>query len=124
MGYCFHIASGLAARSLMTGEHVISFRNMQQHRYVDLHSGKLRAGSKGVGEATLATVLAVVVEGHENASTALGSRTLPPQALDLSIGVDLIVLENGHLDLLTLVLDFLRSVVSLLLTLLSAASET
>jgi len=99
------------------------WNNDIKRREASLHSRKLRSRGKGVGEATFATVLAVMVEGHKNASTAFGGGTFTPQALDLSIGVDLVVLEDSHLDLLTLMLDFLGGVVSLLLALLGTSSQ-
>jgi hypothetical protein len=37
-----------------------------------LDSGKLGAGGKCVGQAALAAVLAIGMEGHEDTSTALG----------------------------------------------------
>ena len=50
-------------------------------------------------------------------------RALFPQTLDLAIRVDLIILQDGHLDLLPLVLDLLRSVVGFLLALLGTTAE-
>lgn len=44
---------------------------------------------------------------YEDTSTALSGRALATQTLDLAIGVDLVVLQDRHLDLLTLVLDLL-----------------
>jgi hypothetical protein len=44
---------------------------------------------------------------HEDTSTALSGGALTTKALDLAIGVHLIVLKDGHLDLLALVLDLL-----------------
>ena len=57
-------------------------------------------------------------------ATHLGRRTLPPQALDLAIAIDLVVLEHGELGLLALVLDLLRRRVDLLLALLGASPQT
>lgn len=51
---------------------------------------------------------------HEDTGTALGLRALSPQSLDLAVRVDLVVLEDGHLDLLPLVLDLLGAVTQLL----------
>jgi len=65
-----------------------------------------------------------MVESHEDTSTTLGGGTLTTQALDFAIGVNLIVFEDGHLDLLALVLDLLGGVVSLLLALLSTTTQT
>ena len=68
-----------------------------------------RFGTRGesIGQTTLAAVLTIIMEGHEDTSTALGSRALTTEALDLAVGFDLVVLQNRHLDLLTLVLDLL-----------------
>ena len=44
---------------------------------------------------------------HENAGAAGGRRALAAEALDLAVRVDLVVLEDRHLDLLALVLDLL-----------------
>jgi hypothetical protein len=96
---------------------------------------------KDVGEVALATVLAVVHGSHEDTSTALifiskGPtsikthnethgllRAFPPQALDLAIAIDLVVLEDSELGLLPLVLDLLGCSVDLLLALLAATAE-
>ena len=68
---------------------------------------RLGTGGKGVGQAALSTVLAILVEGHEDTSTALSRRAFTAEALDLAVGLDLVVLQNRHLDLLTLMLDLL-----------------
>ena len=68
---------------------------------------RLGTRGEGVGQTTLATVLTILMEGHENTCTALGSGAFAAKALDLSVGLDLVVLQNRHLDLLTLVLDLL-----------------
>ena len=47
------------------------------------------------------------MEGHEDASTTLGSGAFTTEALDLAVGLDLVVLQDRHLDLLTLVLNLL-----------------
>jgi len=78
---------------------------------------------------------------YENTSTTLSGRTLATKALDLAIGVDFVILQNRHLDLLTLVFDLLGGlkskvssqvirgknrpayVVGLLLALLSTTTE-
>lgn len=44
---------------------------------------------------------------HEDTSTTGGRRALTPESLDLAVGSDLVVFEDGHLDLLPLVLDLL-----------------
>ena len=55
--------------------------------------------------------------------TYLGSGALSPQALDLAIAVDLVVLKDGKLGLLALVLDLLGSGVHLLLALLTTTTQ-
>ena len=93
-----------------------------------LDGGGLGAGLEGVGQAALAAVLAVLVEGHlhrpgmysdieetgaknemthEDTSTALRRRALTAKTLDLAVRLHLVVLQDGHLDLLALVLDLL-----------------
>jgi hypothetical protein len=76
-----------------------------------------------VGEMAAAAVLAVVHGGHEDTSTACLAWTLPPQALDLAIAIDLVVLEHRQLGLLALVLDLLGGSVDLLLALLGTATQ-
>ena len=79
---------------------------------------------------------------YEDTSTTLSGRTLATKALDLAIGVDFVILQNRHLDLLTLVFNLLGGlkskvdsqiirrktrpayVVGLLLALLSTTTET
>jgi hypothetical protein len=89
-----------------------------------LNDGRLGARLECVSQLTLATILTVFVESHENSSTALRARTFTTKAFDFAIRVDFVVLENGHLDLLTLVLDLLGGVVGLLLALLCTTTET
>jgi len=60
---------------------------------------------------------------HEDASTACFGGALPPQPLDLSISINLVVLEHGQLGLLALVLDLLGRGVDLLLALLGTATQ-
>jgi hypothetical protein len=57
-------------------------------------------------------------------STYVGSRTLSPETLNLSITIDLVVLEDRQLGLLALVLDLLWGSVHLLLALLGTSTET
>jgi hypothetical protein len=88
----------------------------------------------------LSAVLTVVHGSHEDTSTALKfvsadptqtdqkktyslGRTLPTQALDLAIAINLVVLEDGELGLSALVLDLLRGGVDLLLALLGATTK-
>jgi len=89
----------------------------------NLHNGRLGARCESVGQTTLATILAVFVEGHEDTRTTLGSGALTTETLDLSVRVHLVVLEDGHLDLLALVLDLLGGVVRLLLALLGTTTK-
>ena len=44
---------------------------------------------------------------YEDTSTALSGGALATEALDLAVGLHLVVLKDGHLDLLALVLDLL-----------------
>ena len=76
-----------------------------------------------VGQAALSAGLAVRVPGHEDAGTARRLGALAPEALDLAVRVDLVVLENGHLDLLALVLDLLGRRVLLLFALLGTTPQ-
>jgi hypothetical protein len=72
---------------------------------------------------TLATVLTVGVPSHEDTGTAGSSRTFTTETSDLARFVNLVKLEDGHLDFLTLVLDLLGRGVSLLLTLLTTTQQ-
>lgn len=56
--------------------------------------------------------------------TYVGSWALSAKTLDLSITIDLVVLENSQLGLLALVLDLLWGSVNLLLALLGTSTET
>ena len=51
-------------------------------------------------------------------------RALASQPLNLSVRVDLVVLEDGHLDLFALMLNLLGSVIRLLLPLLRTTTQT
>ena len=44
---------------------------------------------------------------YEDTGTALGGRALATETLDLAVRVDLVVLQDRHLDFLALVLDLL-----------------
>ena len=68
---------------------------------------RLCTRGEGVCQAALATVLTILVEGHENTSTTLGGRAFTTEAFDLAVRLDLVVLQDSHLDLLTLVLNLL-----------------
>jgi hypothetical protein len=77
---------------------------------------------KDVRQVATSAVLAIVHGSHEDTSTALGLRALAPQALDLAVTVNLVVLENRELRLLPLVLDLLGGGVHLLLALLGSST--
>ena len=53
------------------------------------------------------------MDTYEDTSAALSGRTFTTEAFDFAIGVDFVVLENGHLHLLTLVLDLLGSLLKI-----------
>ena len=92
-------------------------------QYMRLSSGRLGALLEHESELALSAVLTVLVPRHEDASTALRRRALPTKALDVAITVDLVVLEDGHLNLLALVRDTLRGGVNLLLPLLGTTTK-
>ena len=79
---------------------------------------------KGVGQTALSARLPVLVPSHEDTRTTSGLGALSSETLDTALRVDLVVLEDGHLDLLPLVLDLLGGGVVLLLPLLGTSSET
>ena len=60
---------------------------------------------------------------YKDTGTALSSRALTAETLDLAVGVDLVVLEDRHLDLLALVLDLLGGAVLLFLALLGTTTQ-
>lgn len=55
---------------------------------------------KNICQMAAATVLAIIVGGHEDTSTTLGSRALATETLNLSLSINLVVLEHGQLCLL------------------------
>jgi len=77
-----------------------------------------------VSQVATSTILTIVHGSHENASTTVGCRTLSAETLNLSITVNLVVLENSQLGLLALMLDLLWGSIDLLLALLSSTTET
>lgn len=77
---------------------------------------------KNIGQVATSAVLAVVHSSHEDTSTALGLWALAPQALDLAVAIDLVVLKDRELRLLPLVLDLLGGGVHLLLALLGSST--
>jgi len=82
-----------------------------------------------------------MVEGHEDTRTALGSlekrkddwprgyhripayRAFFPEALDLAVRVDLVVLQDGHLHFLSLMLGLFGGVIGLLLAFLGTTAK-
>merc|ERR1719229_1671447 len=76
-----------------------------------------------VGQVALAAVVPVEVHGHEDARAAELVRALAPQARDLVVGVNLVVLEDRELHLFGLPLDLLGLGVGLLLAFLAAALQ-
>ena len=79
---------------------------------------------KLVGQMTLSTVLTVSVLSHKDSSATGFSRALTTKMGNLASTIDLVVLENAQLDLLSLVLDLLWSSVDLLLALLATTTKT
>ena len=59
-----------------------------------------------------ATVLTIIVESHEDSSTTLRSGTFATEAFDLAVRLNLVVLQDRHLDLLSHVLFLLGSLIS------------
>jgi len=88
----------------------------------DDSGGRLRV--ENVGEVATAAVLAVRHGCHENTGTASLVGALSPQSFNLSVAINLVVLEDGQLGLLPLVLDLLWGGVHLLLSLLSTTTQT
>jgi len=72
-----------------------------------LVDGRLGALLEGVGETAFTASLPVLVPCHEDTGTTSRSGALSSESLDLAVRSDLVVLEDGHLDLLPLVLDLL-----------------
>merc|ERR1711893_346639 len=78
---------------------------------------------ENIGQAALATVLAVKVGGHEHTCTTLLIWALTAQTGDLAILINLVILKHSQFDLLLLVLVLLGGGVVLLLALLGATPE-
>jgi len=76
------------------------------------------------GQSTLTASLTVKVSGHKDTSTASFCGALTTQTVDLAVIIDLVVLEDGKLDLPVLVLDLLGGGVILLLALLATTSQS
>merc|ERR1712025_838539 len=79
---------------------------------------------ENIREATFAAVLPVKVGRHENSSAALLRRALPPEPIDLSVVVNLVVLQHRQLHLSVLVLDLLGGGVVLLLPFLCTTPQS
>ena len=77
---------------------------------------------KDVREVAPSAVLTIVHRSHEDTGTTRLARTLPPQTLDLTISIHLVILEHSELGLLALVLDLLGRSVDLLLALLATTA--
>jgi len=77
-----------------------------------------------VGHPALAAVLTVEVRGHEDSGPTFTVVALPPEASDLPVLVNLVVATDSQLDLLLLVLVFLRGRVILFLPLLGSTSQS
>jgi hypothetical protein len=76
------------------------------------------------GKVALSAVLAVLVGGHEDTGTALVRWALTTETGDLAVVIDLVVLEDGELNLLVLVSDLLWGGVVLLLAFLASHTST
>ena len=76
------------------------------------------------GQCALSAVSTILVSCHENTSSTSFSWTLTSQTMDLAILINLVVFQDGKLDLLSLVLDLLWSRVILLLALLGTTTKT
>ena len=68
--------------------------------------------------------MAIVVNGHEHARTAVGVGAFFPEAANFVVVINLVVLKYSKLDKLVLVSDLLGLGVVLLLALLTAATKT
>jgi len=76
-----------------------------------------------IGQSTLSAGVTVGVVGHEDSGAADLGWALTTETGDLSVVVNLIVLQHSQLDLLLLMLVLLWSGVNLLLSLLSTTTE-
>merc|ERR1712053_24196 len=96
----------------------------EKQRRVSIEGSLLLGLVEHIRQAALAAVLPVVVSSHEDSSSALLSRALTSQTVDLAVIINLVVLEDSKLDLLVLVLDLLGGGVVLLLPLLATTPES
>lgn len=71
----------------------------------------------------LTEIVGYCLATKKSVNTYLGSGALAAKTLDLSITVNLVVLEDGELGLLVLVLDLLGGGVDLLLALLTTTTQ-
>ena len=92
-------------------------------QYLPHQSANLLGLIKDISQVAFPAVLTVVHSSHEDASSAFLGGALSSQSLDLSVSINLVVLEHCQLGLLALVLDLLRGGVELLLALLAAAAQ-
>jgi hypothetical protein len=90
--------------------------------FFPFHLGRLLL-LEDIGQVALATVLTVLVLGHEDTGTTSVVGALATETGDLARLVNLVELEDGHLDLGTLVLDLLGGGVGLLLSLLATTEK-
>jgi hypothetical protein len=93
-------------------------------QYLPHQSANLLGLVKDISQVALPAVLTVVHSSHEDASSAFLGGALSSQSLDLSVSINLVVLEHCQLGLLALVLDLLRGAVDLLLALLRTATKS
>lgn len=83
----------------------------------------LSGGLDTESQVALTTVLTIMVLGHEDTSTTGLLRALLAKADNLTGLIHTVILHNGHLDLLSLMLNLLGSGVSLLLLLLGTTAK-
>merc|ERR1712112_540502 len=109
---------------------IVSFnQNSASRQKIDFFHHKspllrLRLGLvENVGEMASAAVLTVKMSRHEDTGTTILVGTLTSQASDLAVLIDLVILEDRKLDLLSLVLDLLGGGEGLLLALLATSSQ-
>lgn len=77
-----------------------------------------------VSEATTTTIHTIGVRSHEDTWATRRGRAFLAQTLNLTIRINLIILEHSKLDRLMLVLNLFRLGVRLLFTLLATTEKT
>ena len=97
-----------------------SFRGLESERFILLFFH----GVKHISQTTFSTILTIKMGSHEDTSSAFFSRTFTSQSVNFAIVVDSVIFQLSKFDILMLVFDFLGGSVILLLTFLSATSET